>query len=126
MLLIYDSINYLTQCSQLIANSLKVHDINRFRKFFQRLQFSLFFSSTCSLFSSLRGPIQFVVNQKLKSRLISWRISCFVCCTIRIFVIVLLVFKSCVSFQHIRVITEPNYFQMGPNWNYLIFRYIFN
>ena len=34
--------NYLTQCSQLIANSLEVCDISRFRKFFEFLQFLSF------------------------------------------------------------------------------------
>ena len=48
--------------SHFIAFSLKVYDIH--------FQYLLFFSSTCNLFSSMRGHIQFLVFQKITDLLI--------------------------------------------------------
>ena len=50
---------------QFIALSLKVYDIH-----FQTFQFSLFFSSNCNLFSSIRGHIQFLEFHTIKYLLI--------------------------------------------------------
>ena len=61
--------NAVTRSSQFIANSLKVYDIH-FQSFFQTFQFLLFFSSNCNLFSSMRGPVQFLIIQKITYLLI--------------------------------------------------------
>ena len=57
--------NDITQSSKFLSNSPKVYDIH-FQRFFKNtFQFLLFFSSTCNLFSSLRGHIQFPVIHKV-------------------------------------------------------------
>ena len=55
-------------------------------KIFQTFQFLLFFSSTCNIYSSLRGPIQFLEFQKLTCLLILYRNWCFVWWTIWVFI----------------------------------------
>ena len=62
--------NDVTRSSQFIANSLKVFD-NQIEVFFQTFQFLFFFfSSYCNLFSSISGPIQFIVFQEITYLLI--------------------------------------------------------
>ena len=55
--------NDVTRSSQFIVNSLNLYDIIHIQKIFQAFQFLLFFSSTCNLFLSLRGAIQFFFKQ---------------------------------------------------------------
>ena len=59
----------LTQSSQFVPNSRKVYD-KHFEIFFPIFEFLLFFSSNCNLFSSMSGPIQFLVFQEITYLLI--------------------------------------------------------
>ena len=53
----------VTQNSQFIAK-IKVYD-KHFEILLPTFQFLLFFLSNCNLFSSIRGPIQFLLFQKI-------------------------------------------------------------